>query len=356
MSRITVLSINDRIACFHSLKPFLFARDPSRFVFTNSAAWCLKKDRNDILVMVRLFIKPDFVDRELMRRLRTRYRRIAFFHDDAGGGIPRLEVLPFVDLFYSKALFRDRSLYSRRLYGKELYSDFFHRKYGVADPDHRERPVIEDPTDLAKLRISWNIGIGDYPRGKLRQRIGVAATMALGFRAARQFYGRRSSPTDPVLANKGLYPVHARMGIPERPSIAFQRSLILERVEGHPAFLTGPVSQRRYNHEVAHSRITLSPFGWGELCLRDFEAVRAGSLLLKPDMGHLETWPDIFVPNETYVPFDWEARNLIPIAESFLPDEQSRRRIARRAFESYHDQLSGLEQRFESIIAEIAGK
>jgi hypothetical protein len=313
-------------------------------------------DRNDILVMVRLFIKPDFVDRELMRRLRTRYRRIIFFHDDAGGGIPRLEVLPFVDLFYSKALFRDRSFYSRRLYGKELYSDFFHRKYGVLDPDHRERQVIEDPADLAKLRVSWNIGIGDYPRGKLRQRIGVAATMALGFRAARQFYGRRRSPADPVLANKGLYPVHARMGLPGRPSIAFQRSLILERITSHPAFLTGPVSQRRYNYEVAHSRITLSPFGWGELCLRDFEAVRAGSLLLKPDMGHLETWPDIFVPNETYVPFDWEAKNLIPTAETFLSDEQSRRRIARRAYESYHDQLSGLEHRFESIVAEIAGE
>ena len=51
----------------------------------------------------------------------------------------------------------------------------------------------------------------------------------------------------------------------------------------------------------------LSPFGWGELCLRDYEAVLGGALLLKPDMSHLETWPDVFVPHDTYAPFDWDA-------------------------------------------------
>jgi len=131
MQGITVLSIHDRIACFHSLKAFLFAKDNSRFAFTDSPEWCLGRDRNKVLVMVRRFIKPDIVDLELMKRLRAKYERIAFFHDDAGGGIPRLEVLPWVDLFYSKALFKDRSLYSRPLYGKELYSDYYHAKYGV---------------------------------------------------------------------------------------------------------------------------------------------------------------------------------------------------------------------------------
>jgi hypothetical protein len=355
MSGITVLSIHDRISCFHSLKPFLFSRHSRRFTFTSSPQWCIERDRNEILIIVRLFIKPDRVDEELLRLLRARYRRIAFFHDDAGGGIPRLEVLPRVDLFYSKALLRDRSLYGRPLYGKELYSDFFHRTYGVNDPDHRERPTESRPAELAKLRLSWNIGVGDYPRGKLRQRAGVAASMALGFRTAKVFYGHAGMPADPVKANQGLFPVHARIGVVRRPSVAHQRRLILERIRGEADFLTGEVSQRRYNREIAHSRITLSPFGWGELCLRDFEAVRAGSLLLKPDMSHLETWPDVFQPEETYVPFDWEARNLVDQARRYLRDETSRARIARRAYESYRAQLDTLDERFESVIAEITG-
>jgi hypothetical protein len=355
MSQITVLAIHDRIGTFHSLKAFLFAKDQGRFVFTDSPEWCLSTDRNEILVMVRWFIKPDLVDLELMKRLRAKYRRIAFFHDDAGGGIPRLEVLPHVDLFYSKALFRDRSLYRRQLYGKELYSDYYHTKYGITDPDARERAVVEDPAELSKLRLSWNIGVGDYPRGKLRQRAGVAVSMALGFKAARLFYGSGRLPRDPVASNRGTIAVHARILLAGRPSIAQQRKLILDKIESRSEFLKGETSQAAYNHEVASSRIVLSPFGWGELCLRDYEAVLGGALLLKPDMGHLETWPDVFQPNETYAPFDWDASDLLEVTARYLDDEAARRRIAARAFETYRDQLSHLDERFESAMAEIEG-
>jgi hypothetical protein len=352
---ITVLTIHDRIACFHSLKPFLFERKGKRFVYTSSPEWCLERDRNRVLIMVRRFIKPDFVDLELMKRLRDKYERIAFFHDDAGGGIPRLEVLPYVDLFYSKALFKDRSLYLRPLYGKELYSDYFHEKYGVVDPDHRDRPAAEGLAQLAKLRLSWNIGVGDYPRGKLRQRVGVAASIALGFRASKLFYGSGRLPQDPVSAHRGEIGVHARIGLVSRPSIAYQRKLILERIAGHPVFLVGPTSQREYNREVANSKIVLSPFGWGELCLRDYEAVISGALLLKPDMSHIETWPDVFVPGETYAPFSWEAEDLVPTAERYLAEEAERKRIARQAYESYGKQLAALPRRFEATIEEIVG-
>ena len=354
-SGITVLAIHDRIGCFHSLKAFLFAPDQGRFTYTDSPEWCLSKDRNRVLVMVRRFIKPDFVDLELMKALRAKYERIAFFHDDAGGGIPRLEVLPYVDLFYSKALLRDRALYLRPLYGKELYSDYYHAKYGVTDPDHRDRAAAAGPGELAKLRLSWNIGVGDYPRGKTRQRVGVAASMAFGFRAAKLFYGSGKLPVDPVSRNAGSIDVHARILLAGRPSIAYQRKLILERITGHPAFLTGETSQAAYNREVAASKIVLSPFGWGELCLRDYEAVLGGALLMKPDMSHLETWPDVFTPNETYAPFSWDADDLVEKAEAWLADDEGRKRVARRAYESYKDQLGALGERFEAAVAEIVG-
>jgi hypothetical protein len=356
MSGITVLAIHDRIASFYSLAAFLFASDQGRFHYTDSPAWCLEKDRNRVLVMVRRFIKPDVVDLELMRKLREKYDRIAFFHDDAGGGIPRLEVLPYVDFFYSKALFKERSLYRKPLYGKELYSNYYHEKYGVSDPDHRDRPGVSDTDQLSKLRLSWNIGIGDYPRDKLRQRAGVAASMLAGFRAAKLFYGRQRPQADPVGRNAGRIGVHARILLAGRPSIAYQRKLILERIQGHPSFLTGETSQAAYNQEIASSKIVLSPFGWGELCLRDFEAVLAGALLMKPDMSHLETWPDIFVPGETFVPFSWDAEDLVEKAEAWLADEEGRKRVARRAYESYRDQVAAIGGRFEKAMAEIVGR
>ncbi len=355
MSRITVLTHIDRLSCFYSLRPFLLHGGSRRFDFTASPDYCLRRDRNQVLVMVRQFLKPDRVDLELMARLRDKYRTIAFFHDDAGGGIPRLEVLPYVDLFYNKALFRDRSLYGQHLYGKELYSDYYHRRYGVADPDPRERAVADDPRQLAKLRLSWNIGIGDYPRHKWRQRAGTAAALLGGPRWARPFYLSSRLASDPVGANQGRYPVHARLGLMEKPSIAYHRRLILDRIGADPRFLVGPVPQPQYNREVAHSRIVLSPFGWGELCMRDFEAVRAGALLLKPDMSHLETWPNVFLPGETYAPFDWDAEKLIETAARYLDDETARLRIARAATDHYREQLAELPRRIEKILEEIDG-
>jgi hypothetical protein len=356
MNKISVFTLVDRIACFYSLYPFLMFGGNDRFDFTSSGRWCLTKDTNEVLIMMRQFIKPDQVDTGLLQKLRAKYKTLVYFHDDAGGGIPRLEVLPYVDLFYTKALFKDISLYKKRLYGKELYSDYYHTKYGVEDPRPRQRAVVEDESQLAKLRLSWNIGAGDYPREKLRQRAGVAFARAFGPRAARFFYTREKPAEDPVSLNSGEIDVHARILATGQPSIACQRVLILKRIADDPRFLQGETSQKRYNEELSRSKIVLSPFGWGELCLRDFEAVRAGSLLLKPSMEHLETWPDVFRPHETYAPFSWDAEDLLERTAEYLEDEVRRRKVARAALETYRKQLEGLEERFESIIKEISSR
>lgn len=354
---ITVLAFYDRIGCFHTLKPFLSApRDlRRRFRFTNSPDYCLSRDRNQILCLVRWFIKPDVIDLQLMQRLRQKYRRIAFFHDDAGAAIPRLEVLPYVDLWYNKALFRDRSLYLKPLYGKELYTDYYHRVNGISDPEPRRTHVPQDPQQLSRLRLSWNIGIGDFPKETWRQRAAVLTARAVGLRPLPLFY--RGSPFQHrrIERNRGLFDVHARMRFAGRPTLDFHRSLILDQVQNRPEFLTGMVPQRRFNYEIRHSRITLSPFGWGELCFRDFEAVLSGSLLLKPDVAHLETWPDIFQPHQTYVPFSWDATDLIETSHHYLQNETERRRIVEAAFDVYHQHVRQTPDRFRAIIAEIAG-
>lgn len=355
MFNITVLTITDRIACFYSLSPF-FRNTDSRFSFryTDDPAWCLEHDRNEILVMMRQFIKPDRVDIPLLEKLRSKYKVIAFFHDDAGGGIPRLEALPFVDHFYAKAVFRDRSLYSRQLYGKELYSDYYHSKYGILDTDARDRAVCSDPKELAKIKLSWNIGLGNYPRKQLKQRSGVALSRLAGPSAARFLYSAdRFDPESAEARNKGLYPVHARFGLISRPSISWQRKMIMDRITGNPNFLTGMVSQSRFNRETAHSKIVLSPFGWGELCLRDFETVISGALLLKPDMSHIETWPNVFIPEETYVPFDWDATDLEDKAMRYLEDNDARKKIIRAAGQKYRSDLDSAQQRFTAIMEDI---
>lgn len=65
-----------------------------------------------------------------------------------------------------------------------------------------------------------------------------------------------------------------------------------------------PIDQ--YYALMSRSKIVVAPFGYGEMAPRDMESAMVGSVLLKPDMGHLETIPNIYLPNETYVPLKWD--------------------------------------------------
>lgn len=57
-----------------------------------------------------------------------------------------------------------------------------------------------------------------------------------------------------------------------------------------------------YYNRMLNSKIILAPFGFGEMAPRDLEAAMFGSILIKPDMSHLETIPNLYVPYETYIP------------------------------------------------------
>jgi hypothetical protein len=84
------------------------------------------------------------------------------------------------------------------------------------------------------------------------------------------------------------------------------------------------------------AKLCFSPFGYGEVSWRDYEAVMCGSLLIKPDMSHIETRPDIFVPLETYVPVRWDLADLADKVHHYARHEDQRMAITRRAFDVLH--------------------
>jgi hypothetical protein len=57
-----------------------------------------------------------------------------------------------------------------------------------------------------------------------------------------------------------------------------------------------------------------------------------GSLLLKPDMSHVETHPDIFRAGETYVPLRWDFADLEEKARYYLAHPEESARITPNAF------------------------
>jgi hypothetical protein len=71
-----------------------------------------------------------------------------------------------------------------------------------------------------------------------------------------------------------------------------------------------PIPKANYLKELRDSKISISPYGWGEVCYRDFESLIAGALLIKPAMSHLVTYPNVYLPNETYIPVSWDLSDL----------------------------------------------
>jgi Glycosyl transferases group 1 len=97
------------------------------------------------------------------------------------------------------------------------------------------------------------------------------------------------------------------------------------------------IDNRQYQKELRASRACLSPFGYGEICWRDFEAILAGALLIKPDVSHIETQPGVFLPFKTYVPVKWDFSDLEEKITYYLDNEDLASNIALNAFKAVHE-------------------
>lgn len=62
------------------------------------------------------------------------------------------------------------------------------------------------------------------------------------------------------------------------------------------------VPSDKYFKYIQLSKVILAPFGYGEMAPRDLESAQIGSILIKPDMSHVDTYPNIYVEDETYIP------------------------------------------------------
>ena len=66
-------------------------------------------------------------------------------------------------------------------------------------------------------------------------------------------------------------------------------------------------------------------------------------MLMKPDMSHMETWPNFYENNITYVPFRWDFKDLHDVIESILGDEDLLSEISNESQKRYFDHLFGLD-------------
>ena len=240
--------------------------------------------------------------------------RMVYFDGDDDLCVQWPQLLPLFDLYVKKHCFRDRSEYRKKRIGKSNLTDYVARTFGVSfaeDIFPATQPVDEE--QLGKIIPGWNIGLDDK---------------------IRRLYARQ--PVLPAASSKDI-DVVCRATVDQQTRLYPLRSAVIPRISsmaGSYRVLTPEqrVPQSVYYEEMLRSRVCVSPFGYGEICWRDFEAVLCGSVLVKPDMSHVETQPDIFVPNETYVPVRWDYADLVPALEQLLAQPERCEHIRTNAF------------------------
>jgi hypothetical protein len=93
---------------------------------------------------------------------------------------------------------------------------------------------------------------------------------------------------------------------------------------------------------------------------KDFETFISGALLLKPDMSHLETYPDLYQEDVTYVAHDWDLSDLDEQIERILADYPRYLEIAEQGQNVYRSHTVGKDARerfasyFLALLAEAA--
>ena len=266
-------------------------------------------------------------DSELIKyliKLKQNVNKLIWYDADDSSGSTQFPVIPFVDVFAKKQVLKDKSYY--------IGSQDEKRNLMVwAEKTAKQKQFIPcKAEDLNKIVLGWNIAYIDYRDFVVHYRLREYLSYFTNYEIYPFKY------TD--VSNKREYDITFRGTINYSSNAAsVQRNNVLELFKSLPYKLASgsSVNRSKYLNELKQSKISISPFGLGEICFRDFETFMSGSLLIKPSMEHLETFPDLFIANETYLPVSWDLNDLGDTLDKVLQNYSFYQQIARNGQDSY---------------------
>jgi hypothetical protein len=284
-------------------------------------------DGADVVLLQIWFDTPEAQIRKAVEDLRAAHPGAplvfvdSFAHNDLRLG-PILN--DHIDFYLKKSLFVDKDLYFRPFRGDTILTEYYGDLYGIA-----AEPVdFKVPRSiLPKLRLSPN------------------------FFTSPRFLTAFPYP-QPVPWAKRALDVQTRLAVTGSPWYQAMRQGALARIQTIPGLAISRndrISWQGYMAEMRRSRLCWSPFGYGELCWRDIEAIVAGAVLIKPDMSHLVTLPDLYEAGVTYLPVRWDFADLEEVVTSALRRPERCQEIAREAYRRMEDYA--LSARFVDDVA-----
>lgn len=261
---------------------------------------------------------------------RSQVDTLAWFDTTASTGTMNVDAIPHVDVYFKAQLLEDKTGYAEPLYGARPYTDRFHEEHGIDDTSEYIQPAIPKE-HWDKLEVFWNSSLAHYGRFRI-ELFRLHELTGLRLRPPWPWRWRTPSVDRPR-------EISARFGASyDRETVRFQRQRVLDLIGDR--IDTERVPTGAYFRELKRSKLALSPFGWGEKCYRDYEALLSGCLLVKPDMSHMETWPDLY-RDDTAVYHAWDLADFWDVVDRILDDYESHVETAHRAQRFYRRMLEG---------------
>lgn len=238
-----------------------------------------------------------------LKDIRSKTNKIIWFDISDSSGTTHFMVLPYIDLYLKNQVLRNKELYLEKFYGSRIYADFIHRKFGIYDdsegPPHLN--FITSKKNLEKVKVGWNSGMAYYGQYRYIQNYLVSKKS----KAIKLFRHKWYSPHYPKKTT-----LSCRIGTNySRRTISESRKMI-RKLLSHILPGEEKLSHKQYYRELRESRSVLSPFGLGEISLRDFEVTVNGGAIIKQNMSHLDTWPNLWVDGLSYLAFAWDMSDL----------------------------------------------
>ncbi len=268
------------------------------------------------IVFIQLKIHPEHAG-QLNEMLAQISSRKVLLDDRDSSGQCSFSAVPLVNLYVKKQVLRDLKNYQTPYRDGRIHADFIGKSFSLSSADLPRVKITEDFEQ--KIFTGWNIGVSERLRGRIPPN------------------------ADSLFAKKRTVDVCLRLSLRNDKDWCYvHRKKCFEEVQKLSASMKVVVSQENiprpeYYEELSQAKICPSPWGYGEVCYRDFEAILSGALLIKPSMEHLVTHPNIYIPYETYVPTKVDFSDLNDICRYYLLHENERERIARNALRAYSD-------------------
>ena len=232
----------------------------------------------------------------IVKKMNSNCNKLVSLDTADSTGTCLFDVLPYVDLYFKKQILNNKEDYCRIVWGGRTFCEYYHNILGIDDLEVTDRifqPAKRD--ELYKLRLSWNVGLGDLYALKpyhiyLRPN---------GIKMPTFVDCNKERTLDLQYRGSGYSPI---AGYPRSKS-----KELLAQIKGvKMCDITKKIPKTEYILEGQNSKAILSPFGWGEICGRDFEAIVYGATMIKQSMEHCTTYPNVYQPMETYVPLKWD--------------------------------------------------